>query len=547
MPIANENYVHEIFGPHIDRTFLEMDLSCLMEEQEPLTESTSINSNEITHSKLPYKCEVKQCHYTYNNGEPKKSATPTPQLILHKDGKNWRVRAEMMLFKDDKLYLVKQNKVNQYGVTYKLPGGGIDSVKEGIEDTAARECKEEARIIPTNVVYTGVEVQHEYGEDNIPKWHKAILHPEGIYYHGSMTFICTGNYKKEFKSYVKKIDQQDEMTKGHFYTYEQVEGILSKEHKSLFKKYLKDYRRIQFMKEELIPEIDRSFLDMDISCLMEETINEDTRVRSYNTKSRGYWKYMNKNIYTLEDFIRVCRDVLDTMNVFCKNKVGFASVVPDEKTNKVRVLHPSFIWPDELIRLNNANCIEYSYMMHQYFKHNAIEHRVVNIIILTYTMFGTYQESHTYPVFQIANKWYFWNYRNDANKCNFIEPIEGSLEKVKTHIEMYLSLLHKELVKKGLECDDRFITGQIAHSSEFTKPEMNEFDKCFEENLEMHQNWFINTKTSVMDRLRKMFGINKSLVANGTKMVKIDNLSGDLYNKIDKATYEKVTRGFFGH
>ena len=231
-------------------------------------ESSSITSNEITSSKLPYKCEVKMCHQNYNNGNPRPSAKPTPQLILHKDGKNWRVRAEMLLFKEGKLYLVKQNKVNQYGVTYKLPGGGIDDPQEGIEETASRECKEEALIIPTNVVYTGVEVQHIY--DKIPDWHKAILHPEGIYYDGSMTFICTGEYKQEYKSYVKKMDQQDEMTKGHFYTYEQVEGILSKEHKALFKKYLKDYKRFQFMKEEFIPEIDRSFLDMDISCLVED-------------------------------------------------------------------------------------------------------------------------------------------------------------------------------------------------------------------------------------------------------------------------------------
>lgn len=247
---------------------LKKHLGSLYDKIGSIFESSSINSNEITSSKLPYKCEVKMCHQNYNNGNPRPSAKPTPQLILHKDGKNWRVRAEMLLFKEGKLYLVKQNKVNQYGVTYKLPGGGIDDPQEGIEETASRECKEEARIIPTNVVYTGVEVQHIY--DKIPEWHKAILHPEGIYYDGSMTFICTGEYKQEYKSYVKKMDQQDEMTKGHFYTYEQVEGILSKEHKALFKKYLKDYRRIQFMKEEFIPEIDRSFLDMDISCLVED-------------------------------------------------------------------------------------------------------------------------------------------------------------------------------------------------------------------------------------------------------------------------------------
>ena len=71
-----------------------------------------INDNKcITKTLLPYKCEIKPCYHTLQ-GETK---DPVPNLILYDNNKRWRVRAELLLFKENKLFLLKQDKMNQYG------------------------------------------------------------------------------------------------------------------------------------------------------------------------------------------------------------------------------------------------------------------------------------------------------------------------------------------------------------------------------------------------------------------------------------------------
>ena len=185
-----------------------------------------------THTKIPYKCETKNCYRTLQG--PTKN--PIPNLILHKDNHTWRVRSEILLFKGDKLLLVKTGKMNQYGVTYIIPGGGIDTPSEYIEVAAARECKEEAHITPKNVRYTGITSSKLY--KITPWWHKDVLWPDGIKYDGYMTFICTGEYDGEYKGYVKVMDRQSDFKNQKFYSYDECKDILSKEHKELFEKYL---------------------------------------------------------------------------------------------------------------------------------------------------------------------------------------------------------------------------------------------------------------------------------------------------------------------
>ena len=185
----------------------------------------------IGKTKIPYKCEVKNCYHTTKG--PTKH--PIPNLILHSEGKKWRVRSEILLFKEDKLFLHKQNKITQYDTFYKIPGGGIDDPKEYIENAAVRECEEEALIIPKNVEYSGVEVRKVYKIQ--PWWHKDVLNVDGIYYDGALTFICTGEYDKKYTKYVKVMDQ-DSIKNGHFYSYDEVKDLLTKEHRKLFKEYL---------------------------------------------------------------------------------------------------------------------------------------------------------------------------------------------------------------------------------------------------------------------------------------------------------------------
>jgi ADP-ribose pyrophosphatase YjhB (NUDIX family) len=196
-----------------------------------LQETSSNDPRFLTQTKIPYECEVKNCHWTMQ-GHTNKAL---PNLILHHKNKNWRVRAELLLFKEDKLFLYKKDKMNQYGTYYNIPGGGIDDPKEYIESAAARECEEECLIIPKNVRYTGVTVSKVY--DKKPAWHAVTLNRDGIYYDGSISFICTGEYDKKYTKYVKKMDQ-DVMKNGSFYSYDEVKDLLSKEHKKIFEDYL---------------------------------------------------------------------------------------------------------------------------------------------------------------------------------------------------------------------------------------------------------------------------------------------------------------------
>ena len=185
--------------------------------------------------KIPYKCEIKNSYHTLN-GIVK---NPLPMLILHSDKKNWRVRAELLLMKDDQLWLMKEDKPNHYGLMYKLPGGGIDDTEEYIEDACIRECTEEILIVPKNVIYTGVDIKQVY--PHIPEWHKITLWKDNIRYDGSLSFICIGEYDKPYKGYVKKVDRMSNMVqKGKFYQYSEIKRILHPKHRKVIEKYLKE-------------------------------------------------------------------------------------------------------------------------------------------------------------------------------------------------------------------------------------------------------------------------------------------------------------------
>jgi ADP-ribose pyrophosphatase YjhB (NUDIX family) len=125
--------------------------------------------------------------------------------------------------------------MTQYGTYYRIPGGGIDDPKEYIEKAACRECEEECLVIPKNVQYTGKTVFKVYEVQ--PYWHAQTLNKNGIYYDGSVSFICIGEYDKKYTKYVRKMDQ-DSMKNGAFYSYDEVKDLLSKEHKKIFEDYL---------------------------------------------------------------------------------------------------------------------------------------------------------------------------------------------------------------------------------------------------------------------------------------------------------------------
>jgi len=205
------------------------------EPKSTVTESTKSDPNMyLTKTKLDLDCEVKNSYHTLK-GETK---TPIPQLILHKNGKNYRVRSEILVFKDGKVLLEKKEKETHYGTMYVVPGGGIDDPKELIEKAAARECNEEARIVVSDVRFSGMTKSALYGE-KVPDWHKKTLWLDGIKYDGYWTYICTGIYSKKYTKYVKKVDSQaDIANQSHWYTFDEVKDILTPKHRKLFKEYL---------------------------------------------------------------------------------------------------------------------------------------------------------------------------------------------------------------------------------------------------------------------------------------------------------------------
>lgn len=196
----------------------------------------SQGATTLTRTVLPYKCEVKYCFKTLQpNAKIPKGGIPN--LILHANGLNWRVRSELLLMKEGNVFALRKNKIDQYGNSYKIPGGGIDDPNEFIEEACARECEEEALIVPKNVYYTGIEIQNIYLPGKTPWWHSEVLWPYDIKYDGSISFVCVGEYKKKNTKYVKLYDR-DETKNGKFYSYEEAKEWLSEYHKKAIEDYL---------------------------------------------------------------------------------------------------------------------------------------------------------------------------------------------------------------------------------------------------------------------------------------------------------------------
>lgn len=169
----------------------------------------------------------------------KRSTNGIDNAIVDINGGQYRPRAEILVFNSDgEVYLTvdKDLKKNQYGNVYKIPGGGFDKPDETPEQTSARECKEEIRIVPKDVVFTGETYVKEYGT-HIPDWHKDKLWTSGIKYRGAITYVCVGKVAKEFKGYVKPVDRDVVMMSGRFYKKEEAMKYLNPIHKKICSDY----------------------------------------------------------------------------------------------------------------------------------------------------------------------------------------------------------------------------------------------------------------------------------------------------------------------
>ena len=130
-----------------------------------------------------------------------------------------RGRVEVLILDNGKLFMYMKDNGR-----YRIPGGGFD---KGVlnKDQAFIETKEEAKLIISNIRYSGVTYTNIYDE--------VWSHEENeIPYHGNYNEVYVATYKGDYQGYIRKGLSDMELTnKGKFYELSEVEEILKEPHK----------------------------------------------------------------------------------------------------------------------------------------------------------------------------------------------------------------------------------------------------------------------------------------------------------------------------
>ena len=138
------------------------------------------------------------------------------------NGKNYRVRAEMLVFNDKgQVFAELSSKPNITGTTYRIPGGSVEPGKSFMAQ-AIREVNEEARFKVKGVKYTGIHYMDEFNKDTMPKWMKEKLANHPIQYNGFISFVYTGIYNGKFTGHIAEEDKDDMYKKGKWYNVSDV-------------------------------------------------------------------------------------------------------------------------------------------------------------------------------------------------------------------------------------------------------------------------------------------------------------------------------------
>lgn len=144
------------------------------------------------------------------------------------EGRQWRVRAEVLIMKGGEIFINRTGKLNQYNRYYKIPGGSVEP-DYGFEGTAFKESQEEARITIKNIRKV-VMFKRKYAV--IPQWQKEMLYPIGVHYVGTITAVMVADYGSKFNGFVKPEDDEPDMRiNGRFYALKDVWDLLADEHK----------------------------------------------------------------------------------------------------------------------------------------------------------------------------------------------------------------------------------------------------------------------------------------------------------------------------
>lgn len=173
------------------------------------------------------------------NGFVSKNGYRNPTVVVN--GKTLRERAELLLLKDGKILIQRRDEweLNDY----KIPGGATDPDLTVVQ-TAEKECKEEALIVPANLKYYGAYTI--LFEEDVPKWLKNDNNgkfPKGIY-DGYYTHVCVGIYDHDYEEKVADEDKDSFYKLAKWVPIEEAKKYLRKEHVRAIDQYLMTTRGV---------------------------------------------------------------------------------------------------------------------------------------------------------------------------------------------------------------------------------------------------------------------------------------------------------------
>ena len=134
----------------------------------------------------------------------------------------FRARSELLIFKDDLIFLDFKSRPNEY----RVPGGGWDDIDRSHAESAIREAQEEARINVKDVTYYGLDVHSEQPHG----WVKKKI-PKDQWWYGYYTEVYIGYYDGEHKGKVEEIDKDSMYKNGDWYRVSEIYDKLKPIHR----------------------------------------------------------------------------------------------------------------------------------------------------------------------------------------------------------------------------------------------------------------------------------------------------------------------------
>ena len=138
--------------------------------------------------------------------------------------KSYREVAEVLVFKDDKVYLRADKEIT------RIPGGSTDP-DMSMEETCIHEAREEAHLLIKNIKYIGREVR----DFKACGWKPG----RGDYTGGKVAYVFRAEFNGTYTGPVDPADVDEGMlTKGKWYSLDEAMKIVSSK---LYKQAIEEY------------------------------------------------------------------------------------------------------------------------------------------------------------------------------------------------------------------------------------------------------------------------------------------------------------------